>query len=61
MEILGSGMVHPKVLDNVGINTERYQAFAFGMGLDRLAMIRYKVEDLRLFFESDIRFLKQFT
>ena len=54
-------MVHPKVLDNVGINTESYQAFAFGMGLDRLAMIRYKVEDLRLFFESDIRFLKQFT
>ncbi len=61
LEIGGCGMVHPKVLNNVGIDTEKYQAFAFGMGLDRLAMIRYKVEDLRLFFESDIRFLKQFT
>ncbi len=60
LEIGGCGMVHPKVLKNVGYDTEKCQAFAFGMGLDRLAMIRYKVEDLRLFFESDIRFLKQF-
>ncbi len=61
LEVGGCGMVHPKVLKNVGIDSDKYQAFAFGMGLDRLAMIRYKIEDLRLFFENDIRFLSQFT
>ncbi|MGK0297662.1 MAG: phenylalanyl-tRNA synthetase alpha chain [Gammaproteobacteria bacterium] len=60
MEILGCGMVHPNVLDNVGINSERYNGFAFGMGVERLAMLKYGIEDIRLFFENDIRFLKQF-
>ena len=60
LEVGGCGMVHPKVLNNVGTDTEVFQAFAFGMGLDRLAMIKFEVDDLRLFFESDIRFLKQF-
>ena len=60
LEIGGCGMVHPKVLNNVNIDTERYQGFAFGMGLDRLAMLRYGVTDLRLFFENDLRFLSQF-
>lgn len=60
LEIGGCGMVHPKVLNNVDIDTERYQGFAFGMGLDRLAMLRYGVTDLRLFFENDLRFLSQF-
>lgn len=60
MEILGSGMVHPKVLENVGIDSERYTGFAFGMGAERLAMLRYGVNDLRLFFDNDIRFLEQF-
>jgi phenylalanyl-tRNA synthetase alpha chain len=61
LEIGGCGMVHPKVLKNVNIDPERYQGFAFGMGLDRLTMLRYGVNDLRLFFENDLRFLKQFT
>ncbi|HEV7803170.1 MAG TPA: phenylalanine--tRNA ligase subunit alpha [Burkholderiales bacterium] len=61
LEIGGCGMVHPKVLKNVNIEAERYQGFAFGMGLDRLTMLRYGVNDLRLFFENDLRFLKQFT
>lgn len=60
LEIGGCGMVHPKVLQNVNIDTEQYQGFAFGMGLDRLAMLRYGVTDLRLFFENDLRFLSQF-
>jgi phenylalanyl-tRNA synthetase alpha chain len=60
MEILGCGMVHPYVLDNVGINSERYNGFAFGMGVERLAMLKYGIDDIRLFFENDIRFLKQF-
>lgn len=60
MEILGSGMVHPTVLENVGIDSERYTGFAFGMGAERLAMLRYGVGDLRLFFDNDIRFLEQF-
>ena len=60
MEILGSGMVHPKVLENVGIDSERYTGFAFGMGAERLAMLRYGVNDLRLFFDNDLRFLEQF-
>ena len=61
LEIGGCGMVHPKVLRNVNIDTERFQGFAFGMGLDRLAMLRYGVSDLRLFFENDLRFLSQFS
>ena len=60
LEVLGSGMVHPKVLRNCGIDSERYTGFAFGMGVERLAMLRYGVDDLRSFFENDLRFLKQF-
>ena len=60
LEVLGSGMVHPKVLENCGIDGERYTGFAFGMGVERLAMLRYGVDDLRSFFENDLRFLKQF-
>jgi len=60
LEMGGCGMVHPTVLKNVGIDSERHQGFAFGMGLDRLTMLRYRVNDLRLFFENDLRFLKQF-
>jgi phenylalanyl-tRNA synthetase alpha chain len=61
LEIGGCGMVHPSVLKNVNIEAEKCQGFAFGMGLDRLTMLRYGVNDLRLFFENDLRFLKQFT
>lgn len=60
LEVLGCGMVHPNVLKNVGLDPERYQGFAFGMGMDRLAMLRYEIDDLRLMFENDVRFLKQF-
>ncbi len=60
IEILGCGMVHPRVLQNCGIDPEVYSGFAFGIGLERVAMFRYDVDDLRLFFENDIRFLKQF-
>lgn len=60
LEIAGCGVVHPNVLRNGGINPERYTGFAFGMGLDRLTMLRYGVDDLRLFFENDLRFLSQF-
>jgi phenylalanyl-tRNA synthetase alpha chain len=61
LEMGGCGMVHPRVLANVNIDREHYQGFAFGMGLDRLTMLRYGVNDLRLFFENDLRFLRQFT
>jgi phenylalanyl-tRNA synthetase alpha chain len=61
LEIAGSGQVHPNVLTAVGIDPERYQGFAFGMGPDRLAMLRYGVNDLRLFYENDLRFLNQFA
>jgi phenylalanyl-tRNA synthetase alpha chain len=61
LEVGGCGMVHPTVLRNVGIDPERYQGFAFGMGLDRLTMLRYGVDDLRLFFTNDLRFLRQFA
>jgi phenylalanyl-tRNA synthetase alpha chain len=57
----GCGMVHPNVLRNVNIDSEQYQGFAFGLGPDRLTMLRYGVNDLRLFFENDLRFLKQFN
>ncbi len=60
LEVLGCGMVHPKVFGHVGIDTEKYTGFAFGMGVERLAMLRYGVNDLRLFFENDLRFLRQF-
>lgn len=60
IEILGCGMVHPKVLANCGIDPEVYSGFAFGIGLERIAMGRYDINDLRLFFENDVRFLKQF-
>jgi phenylalanyl-tRNA synthetase alpha chain len=60
LEIAGAGVVHPDVLRNVGIDPEKYSGFAFGMGIDRLAMIKYGVNDLRLFFENDLKFLGQF-
>ncbi len=60
LEILGSGMVHPHVLKNVGYDTEKYTGFAFGMGIERTASLRYGVDDLRLYYENDVRFLKQF-
>ncbi|MCZ6585703.1 MAG: phenylalanine--tRNA ligase subunit alpha [Gammaproteobacteria bacterium] len=60
LEILGCGMVHPKVLKNVGVDPEEYTGYALGFGVERLAMLRYGVDDLRLFFENDIRFLEQF-
>ncbi len=60
LEIAGCGVVHPNVLRHGGIDPERYTGFAFGMGLDRLTMLRYGVDDLRLFFENDLRFLSQF-
>jgi len=61
LEILGCGMVHPKVLESVGVDSEKYTGFAFGMGVERLTMLRYGVNDLRLFFENDLNFLKQFN
>ncbi|MEI7843730.1 MAG: phenylalanine--tRNA ligase subunit alpha, partial [Gallionellaceae bacterium] len=61
LEIGGCGMVHPNVLKHVGIDSEKYIGFAFGMGVERLAMLRYGVNDLRLFFENDLQFLKQFN
>ncbi|WP_335925212.1 phenylalanine--tRNA ligase subunit alpha [Shewanella algae] len=60
LEVLGCGMVHPNVLRGVGIDPDKYSGFAFGMGVERLAMLRYGVNDLRAFFENDLRFLKQF-
>ena len=60
LEIGGAGVVHPQVLRNGGIDPEKYSGFAFGMGLDRLAMLKYGVNDLRLFFENDVKFLSQF-
>ncbi len=60
LEILGCGMVHPNVLDSAGIDSDKYTGYAFGMGVERLAMLRYEVTDLRTFFENDLRFLRQF-
>lgn len=60
IELLGCGMVHPKVLSNCGIDSEIYSGFAFGIGLERLVMRRYAIDDLRMFYENDVRFLKQF-
>ena len=61
LEVLGCGMVHPKVFEHVDIDSEKYLGLAFGMGVERLAMLRYGVNDLRLFFENDLRFLRQFN
>ena len=60
LEVLGCGMVHPNVLENVGIDSEKFTGLAFGMGVERLTMLKYGIDDLRLFFENDIRFLNQF-
>jgi phenylalanyl-tRNA synthetase alpha chain len=60
LEVLGCGMVNPKVLENCNIDSTRYQGFAFGMGIERIAMLRFGIDDLRLFFENDLRFLSQF-
>ncbi len=61
LEILGCGMVHPKVLEYSGVDAEKYTGYAFGMGVDRLAMLRYQINDLRMMFENDLRFLQQFS
>lgn len=61
LEILGAGMVHPNVLESVGIDSEEFTGYAFGMGVERMTMLRYGVNDLRLFFENDLRFLRQFN
>ena len=61
LEILGCGMVDPNVLSNCGINPNKYSGFAFGMGIERIAMLKYKIDDIRLFYENDVRFLKQFS
>ena len=60
IEILGCGMVHPNVLEECGIDSTKYSGFAFGMGLDRITMLKYEIDDIRLFFENDIRFINQF-
>jgi phenylalanyl-tRNA synthetase alpha chain len=60
IELLGAGMVHPKVLENCDIDPEIYSGFAFGIGLERMAMRRFKISDMRMIFENDIRFLSQF-
>jgi phenylalanyl-tRNA synthetase alpha chain len=61
VEILGSGMVHPNVLENFGIDSNKYTGFAFGMGIERITQLKYQVNDLRLYSQNDVRFLKQFT
>lgn len=60
LEVLGAGMVHPAVFENVGYDTERFSGFAFGMGVERMAMLKYGIDDIRKFFENDLRFLRQF-
>jgi phenylalanyl-tRNA synthetase alpha chain len=60
IEILGCGMVHPNVLEECGIDSEKYSGFAFGMGIDRITMLKYEIDDIRILFENDVRFLKQF-
>ena len=61
LEVLGSGMVHAEVFKSVGIDSQEFTGYAFGMGVERLAMLRYGVSDLRSFFDNDLRFLKQFN
>ena len=60
MELLGCGMVHPKVLETCGIDSEKYTGFAFGMGIDRITMVKYGINDIRMLFDNDKRFLDQF-
>ena len=60
IEIIGAGMVHPRVLEKVGYDCQRYTGFAWGMGIDRIAMLKYQIDDMRLFFENDLRFIGQF-
>jgi phenylalanyl-tRNA synthetase alpha chain len=60
LEILGAGMIHPNVFKHVGYDPKKYTGFAFGMGVERIAMLKYGINDIRLFFENDLRFLKQF-
>ncbi|MCR4284307.1 MAG: phenylalanine--tRNA ligase subunit alpha [Parcubacteria group bacterium] len=60
LEVGGAGMVHPRVLESVGLDPREYRGFAFGMGVDRLAMLKYKIDDVRLFYSGDLRFIKQF-
>ncbi|MFA7676661.1 MAG: phenylalanine--tRNA ligase subunit alpha, partial [Candidatus Omnitrophota bacterium] len=60
LEILGCGMIHPEVLNACGINPKKYRGFAFGMGVERIAMLKYGIDDIRLFYENDVRFLNQF-
>ena len=60
LEVLGCGLVHPNVLEAVGVDTKNYSGFAFGLGVERMAMLKYDIPDLRAFFENDLRFLKQF-
>ncbi|HEY7601685.1 MAG TPA: phenylalanine--tRNA ligase subunit alpha, partial [Methylomirabilota bacterium] len=60
LEILGSGMVHPRILQAMGYDTEEVTGWAFGMGIERVAMLRYGIDDIRLLFENDLRFLSQF-
>jgi phenylalanyl-tRNA synthetase alpha chain len=60
MEISGAGMVDPNVFEAVGYDAEKYTGYAFGMGVDRIAMLKYGIDDIRLFFENDLRFLEQF-
>ena len=60
IEILGCGMVHPNVLDMCGIDSKEYQGFAFGIGLERVTLLKYEIDDMRLLYENDVRFLNQF-
>ncbi|MBU8849743.1 MAG: phenylalanine--tRNA ligase subunit alpha [Desulfobacterales bacterium] len=60
LEVLGSGMVHPAVFENVGYDTDKYTGFAFGVGIERMAMLKYGIDDIRKFYENDVRFLRQF-
>lgn len=61
LEVLGCGMVHPAVFRYVNIDNERFTGFAFGVGVERLAMLRYRIDDIRMFYENDLRFLRQFN
>jgi phenylalanyl-tRNA synthetase alpha chain len=60
LEVLGSGMVHPHVFQSVGYDPEKYTGYAFGMGIERTALLRYNIDDIRILYENDVRFLRQF-
>jgi len=60
LEVLGAGMVHPNVFKSCGVDPEKYTGFAFGMGIERIALLKYGIDDIRLFYENDTRFLRQF-